>query len=405
MAIRTQNSQKIMVMVISVLLAFLLWLYVMGEKNPIQSKTIVDIPVKLVNTEAITKNNLVLFPNQKFAIDVQITGRAFEISKLTANDIKLEAQLTDQNKKGNNKVYIRFNKIQKKATIVAQKGQEYINVRIDKLVEKKVPVAVNVRGNVKAGYAYLKPIPRPTEVVISGPGSYVNEVLAAVGQISVNGNYANVSGSISLKPEDKNGKLVSNVNVVPTYIDTTVSIKPFKEVPIKISTYGIVDANKIIRSIKPQVERILLVGEHKYIDKLNEIKTTEVDLSQITKTTTMQLALDLPLGVEVIDDLNRINTVIIVENRVDKIMTLTPPIINKDSAYHYIISDEKISVILSGPESVMNTLNEKSVETYIDLNGYLEGTYEVPIIVNPIKDVEVRNISPLKTTVDITKKQ
>ena len=53
----------------------------------------------------------------------------------------------------------------------------------------------------------------------------------------------------------------------------------------------------------------------------------------------------------------------------------------------------------------MNTLSEKSVETYIDVNGYIEGTHEVPIIVNPIRDVEVRNISPLKTTVDITKKQ
>ena len=405
MAIKTQKSQKIMVVIISVLLAFLLWLYVMGEKNPIQSKSITGIPVKLINTEAIIKNNLVLSPNQKFFIDVQITGRAFEISKLTAKDIKLEAVLSAANKKGNNKVLVNFNNIQKNTNITAQKGQEFINVKIDKLVEKKVPVVVNVRGNVKAGYAYLKPLPRPTDVTISGPETYVDEVVAAAGQISVDENHANVSGSISLKPQDKNGELVSYVNVVPTYIDTTVSIKPSKEVPIKISTYGVTDANKIIRSIKPQIERILLVGEHKYIDKINEIKTTELDLSKITKTTTIQLALNLPVGVEVIDDLNRINTDVIVENRVDKILTIVPPIINKDSSYNYIVPDEKISVVLSGPESIINALNENSIETYIDVNGYLEGSHDIPVMISPIREVEVRNTSPLKITVDITKKQ
>jgi len=404
MAIKSEKNQKMMVVMISILLAFFLWLYVMGEKNPVQNKPITDVPITLTNLELVAQSNLALVPEQNFTLDLIVTGRAFDISKVTASDIKINADMGVSLKRGYNNIPIKIICSQKGVNVVSKNGLSYIKIKLDELAEKTVPVVVNIRGNVKDGYGYTKPLVRPSEVKVSGPTDYVDTVFTAVGEINISGNYTNISGSISLIPQDKNGIPVSHINISPKYVDATVSIKPSKEVPVKVNTYGTIANGKILGDIKAQLKSLVVIGDSKYLDKINEISTTALDLSKITNSCTIPLALNVPMGVNVVDGVDSINVDITVENKVEKTMNLPLTINNQSDNYDYNMLQQVVSVKLTGAANIINGLNEKNLNAFLDVGGFTEGSYTVPVTLNQIDSVEVSAITPENVTVVITKK-
>lgn len=404
MAIKSEKNQKMMVVMISILLAFFLWLYVMGEKNPVQTKVLTDVPVTLTNTDTIAKNNLSLVPDQAFLVDLNVTGRAFDISKLTTADIKVEANMDVNLKNGNNSIPIKINYAQRGISITNRKGSLFINVKLDDFSEKTVPVIVNVKGSVKDGFGYTRPIVRPSEVKISGPEEYVTKVLSVTGEITINGNYSNISGSIAVDPRDKDGTIIQNVNINPQYVDATVSIKPSKEVPIKINTYGDVGNGKVLKDIKSKISNIIIVGDKKYLDNISEINTTAFDLSKVTDSTTIHLALNLPMGVSTADGINSINVDLTVENKVEKVLDLPVNINSKSADYNYNLPYQNVNVRLAGPESIINAINDRNISAFVNVSGFTEGNYSLPVTISQIDGVEVVTLTPDKIDVEILKK-
>lgn len=88
-----KDKQQIMAIIASVFIAFLLWLYVIGERNPVQVRRIDDVPVTLLNTENIAQSNLSMLPNQTFTVNLTVKGRALDIFKVTKDDFVVEADL------------------------------------------------------------------------------------------------------------------------------------------------------------------------------------------------------------------------------------------------------------------------------------------------------------------------
>ncbi|WDC83616.1 hypothetical protein PL321_13355 [Caloramator sp. mosi_1] len=99
-----KDKQQIMAVTASIFIAFILWLYVMGEKNPVLVRTIEDIPVTLYNTENVVRSNLVMLPEQNFTINLTIKGRALDVFKVTKDDFKVEADMGGYLKRGDNNI-------------------------------------------------------------------------------------------------------------------------------------------------------------------------------------------------------------------------------------------------------------------------------------------------------------
>lgn len=404
MVIKSEKNKEIMVIVISILIAFLLWLYVMGEKNPMQTKIITDVPVVLTNSEVITQSNFALIPNQSFTVDLSATGRVMDISKLSPADIKVEADMSGYLKKGTNNIPIKIKSSAKGISVTGKNEISYINVRLDALAEKTVPVIVNVGGNVADGYGYNRPFVRPTEIKITGPATFVESISAVTGQIKIGGNYSNVSGSIPLTPQDKNGAPVLNVNVVPKYADVTVAIKPLREVPIKINTLSSIGSGKILMEIKSQLDKISIIGDKKYIDTISEIGTKPLNLSKVNASSTVKLFLNVPKGISIVGDVNSINVDLIVENKTEKVINIPISTLNENPDFNYIMNIDKVSANVVGASSIINTIDDTSFTATIDMSGFSDGTYILPITLSKIEGADIKTYSPDKVTVLINKK-
>lgn len=399
-----KDRQEVMAIIASIFIAFVLWMYVMGDKNPVQTKVIQGVDVTLTNIENIEQANLSLLPNQKFTVDLTITGRALDVFNAKPEDFRVEADMGGYLKKGDNNIPIEVKASPKGVQVVNKNTYIYIKVKLDLLVEKSVPININVTGSARTGYGYVQPVIRPSEALISGPATYVNSVASAFGTVDINNSQTDVSSSIPIKAIDREGRVVSYANVEPRYIDVFIPIRPSKTVPVAVKTTGNLPPDRILKYTKSKVESLVLLGDKKILDKINEIATVEYDISNLQTSTTKEVPLKIPEGISVFGGTKSINVDFVVENKIEKIIDVPVTFLNKNDSLNYSFEKDYISVNLVGAESIMDELDVKVVLATADLKELGEGSHSVPVKVEVPGNIEVKDYTPQKISVTVQKK-
>lgn len=403
-----KSRQEITVIIASVLLAFVMWIYAMTDKNPMERKTVENIPVQLVNTEALKQFNLALIPEQNFTVNLEISGKALDV--YAANNPTYFNIVADLNsvallKKGENNIPVEIiGKLPNGIQVENPTGAAlYIKVKLDALGTKSVGVNINFTGSVKEGFGYLDTVTSPTEVLVSGPESIVNSVNSLTGQIDINGKSNDVNGSIAIRPVDKNGNEVKYVSLERQVVNVSVPVKPAKEVSVVVKTTGSIGGNKILQKTNQSTDKVIIIGDRKYLDKVKEIETVPYDISKVKTTYTDTLSLKLPEGIEVFQDMNTLNVEFVVENIIEKTVKIPINIVNPRDGYSYSTSVSDVNITLRGAESILNSLDTSSISTIADVNNIDVGQHSLDLKINIPNGLSVVKTIPDKVSVTITK--
>ena len=84
-----------------------------------------------------------------------------------------------------------------------------ISVKVDKLVEKNIPVVVNYFGNLEENLILKKTVVNPTEVRIQGPERLINKLkFVETEKINIQGEEQSFYRDISLNIPYKNIKII-----------------------------------------------------------------------------------------------------------------------------------------------------------------------------------------------------
>lgn len=363
-----------------------------------QTRVIEDIPVILYNTENIERSNLVMLPNQKFSVNLKIKGRTLDVFKVTKDDFKVEADMGGYLKRGDNNIPIEVKKKPQGVEIVSEGIFPYIRVTLDNLIAKTFNANIKSTGIPKNDYNYSPPIVKPSEVIVIGPEEYVNRVRYVEGQIDITNLTQDTTNSVVIKPYDREGKVVPNLEVDPKYVDVFLSIKPIKDVPIKIVTKNSPPKGKVIKSIVAKEDKITIIGDKNILNKISEISTQAIDLSKINESTTIEVAINVPKGVNVKND--KVNVSINIENIIEKEVSIPVIIKNQKDQFVYTPSQNEIKVLVKAPEGKINQFDFKNVTVDVDVSELEEGQNTVKIDLVNLNDLQVLKIEP--DTIDVT---
>ena len=69
-----ERKEQLIIKICCVIAAFALWLFITGTENPLTSYKLQNVPVKLLNTDVLTRANLVLVPGQDLTTSLNIKG-------------------------------------------------------------------------------------------------------------------------------------------------------------------------------------------------------------------------------------------------------------------------------------------------------------------------------------------
>src|SRR5690554_2389588 len=177
------DNKKTMV-IISIAVAVLLWVFVITKENPKIFTPINDIPVELTNVESLEEKGLIISNPQEYTISIRVYGRKNQLFKIDKEAIRVEADLSRLNTKSTHFLPVSIFGIPPEIEI-SSKNPEAIEITLDQIVTKERDIKINIIGEPAEGMAYLYYISNPNKATLEGAETLLNKVSEVIAEVDI----------------------------------------------------------------------------------------------------------------------------------------------------------------------------------------------------------------------------
>lgn len=303
----SETWQRYSLMLVSLLIAVLLWVYV-NSATPQQDQEF-RVPLHVINMpeEMITEE----LPER---VSLRVQANNIRIAGLEAGDFRAVVDFSQANL-GENTLPITVSAPQ--GIQISQVIPSTITVNVDKLVQKQVPVQVFLRGTPQAGFTTGEPLLVPNAVLARGPSRLLDTIDQVPVTVNVEGANQNLDYSLPIALQQ--GQVILSPEVVRVVVPVNISV-PYKSVPVRANIIGqpAEDFEVAGTTVNPAVVQIYAPGE--ILGTINEISTRAVNVGGIRENIKRQIELQLPEGV-VLAQPNRVEVTVEVNKKPQ-----TPPV-------------------------------------------------------------------------------
>lgn len=409
----------------SLIVAFLLWLVVMAIENPEDRKTFYNIPVKLVNTEVLTDENMVyeVLDKSDTVRSVTIVAKKTIRDELSASDIVAEADFSKLTVA--NTVEIRFYSLRYNEEITSISGStEIVKLNIEDKKTKRLTLAVETTGEVESGYFINSISPDQNRIEVSGPESVVSKVAAARVKVDVTDSNGNISEYSDVILYDADGKEVSTENISLSVYSVLVKVEILdtKTVPLYYEVTGTpAEGYLFTGEIDSTPHMVLIGGSTETLANVTAIGIPAELLDITGRTENMQITIPvedyLPEGVVLADenfDKKAEVTVHIEEKASKTIMLPSEQIRIQGVPTGYAVeiehTTEEHELKLTGLKSELDVVNAVTLTGHISMNVLMQdrdwdtlptGVYETEVTFALSDNVQLA--APFKVRISITK--
>lgn len=266
---------------------------------------------------------------------------------------------------------------------------------------QEFPVTVVVLGEPALGYQLDAMDVSPDSVSVSGPESLVGEIEKIQAVVDIDGARESVAAQIELQALDESGNVISGLNIDPQSSNLNGKISQaggYRDVAVKVETTGLPASGFRVISItvNPPIVTLFSNDAQLVAGLPGFVSTEPLDLTDIEQNLETRLALDLPEGVTLQGELQNVEVVIGVAAIESSIpLGVQVEVIGLQNGMTVEVSPEIVSVILSGPLTLLGALQEGDVRLLIDVSDLEAGTHLlVPQAEILLDDVQVLSITP-----------
>ncbi|MBS4534130.1 hypothetical protein GOQ29_00700 [Clostridium sp. D2Q-14] len=389
--------------IVAVFFAFIMWAYVMSEVNPEIVKTISNVDVEILNESSLERDNLMLMELGEKSITVEVKGRRNNILGIGRDDITARIDLRGY-REGVNKVPIEITGTSNGE--IVNYYPKTIEVNIDKLIEKQMPISVNLSGEPKEGYADGEINISPDEVLVRGPRSIVNKVNKVMATVNIDEIEKDISTSVPMKLLNSDNEEITRLEKEPNTVNVEVSILKLKDVEIEPVIEGAPSDNYQLEDIEVSPKKITIKGSEDVVKDIDVVKTKPINISQENNSVENEVELELPEGVYLASDVKpKVTVNISKEERktfeFDK-EEIEGRNINEDYEFKLNESEngkDKIKITIIGQKNQIKDIEKEDLKVYMDLKDLSVGNHAVGIEVEFPDDIEIEEINP--DTLDI----
>ncbi len=260
--------------VISVLVAVILWMYVIGVRNPRVTVNIRNIPVQIVNVTGVSQRNLKVIEMSDTALDVKVAGRRADVAQVSSDDIKLTVDASSITSSGEYTLDV-SSETSVENVVVDEVSKQKIKLYVDQVITVEKVVKINVSGEPKTGYAVREATSNIDRVLIEGPRKLLETVDSANVTIDVTGADKEVVQICNVELYTVNGTLIemSYITLDNKSISVKVPVDKFRSIKI-VPNVKIDNPEKYMITAEP--DTVDVYGAKDIVDAVNQIETSNI---------------------------------------------------------------------------------------------------------------------------------
>jgi YbbR domain-containing protein len=291
-------------------------------------------------------------------------------------------------------------------SIISQSPETTV-IRMEQIITRDIPISVQVRGDVARGHRQGETRVEPEVVQITGPAPRVSELAEGRVTIFVDNVREDVTEERPPTFYDNDGNVASVVGLTVTPAEVVVIIPVielagFAEKPITVNWVGEPAPGYRLLDVKAEPTSLQVTGAPADLEGLR-IQTEPVDISGLDESVTIQVSLDLPEGIGLVEVQAIVVTVEIEPILTSDVVRRPVEIRALGEGLEAIVEPEQVRVFLFGPLPVLDSLAEDDIRVTVNLLNYVTGTHVVePFVSVDAEGIEIRSTQPAIVTVLIT---
>ena len=387
------KKSKLITMIISLLAAFLLWVYVVTIVNPEGEITLSDIPVSFSGEEVLREDQgFVITEGKDVTVTAHFSGKNSDLKKLEQYQEEIVA-VVDVSKVRSAKEYTLSydltlpNSVQQSAVTVFDRRPSTVSFTVQRLVSKPVEVVGDFsRVEIAEDYMLDSRSFDYETVTVEGPEDIVSTIQCAQVEMSRTNLDKSVTETLSFTLLDENGNAVdtSMLTTNTDRIEVTLNVVKYKTVPLDVEFIdgGGATGKDVSYEIDPPT--ITLSGDSTVLDTLNKIVLGNIDLASIKNSTEVKpFAIVIPDGAKNVSGEEQASVTIRIKNKETAVIRATNiAFINTPEGYTPNSVTQLVQVTVRASASDIDKISSSSLRVVADMTGCTQaGTYQVPVTI------------------------
>ncbi len=363
-------------LLISVLLAVIVWISATVTDDPNQQGVFSGIPLEIIGKSS----DLVLTNDVPDEVAATLNAPRSIWDQLNKNRGLIRAWIDLEDlAAGDHTLPVNIDIDLSPVRIISSEPDEIIVV-LEPFIEKQFEVQLTARGEPPLGYRKGEVEVSPEEVTISGPASAVNRVSQVIALLDVDGASQTVQTTVPVRAVDGNGADVGGVQISPKGVNATVPISilgGYKNVAVKLLATGQVASGYRLTSITVNPPTVTVFSsDPKLVNELpGFVETKPVDLNGLTDDSEFNVELDLPEGISLVSEPGVLVQIDIAPIEGNLKLTIPVEVLGLSPEFAAQISPPVIDIIVFGPLPVLDGLTSASFRAVVDLTNLTTGTY------------------------------
>ena len=379
-------------------LAVTIWIMAVNDTDPVNMRTYpqgIPIEVKGLSSDLVITNQLPSDVTVSLSAPTSLWQTLIDSPEL----IHASIHLTDL-EEGSYEIPVDV-KVDAKPVKVETIGPANLEVDLEPLYSKYLPIQLVQPSQPAVGYEAGEPVLSHDYATVNGPASQISKITEIRAIVDVSQANQDIDRNITLAAYDENGIVVENVTIDPEQVHVAIPITQrggYRNViVIPIVTGQVASGYQLTNKSVSPLTVTLYSADPSVVNNLpGYVETQPLNINGADKDITESLPLNLPVGVSIVGEstikisitISPIQGTITLDNSAVELVGLNPE-------YMVNISPEFVEVILSGPLPTLDDLNTSNVHVILDLTDLQPGTYQLkPRVEIDIPDLLVESIQP-----------
>ena len=390
-------KRKVFTALLSVIIAFGLWVYVVTVVSPESTKTYYNIPVVLEGESILTERGLMIIGGKDTTVTMEVYGNRTDLDKVNSGNITLIADLTRIDEAGAVELSYNYSfpgDVASNALSVQSRNPGTIRLEVADRITKEVPVQVNYVGDAPDGSMYLVDKENAAldnkTVLVTGPDMVIDQIDHAEIDVDLTGRTQSFVEAYpyTLCDTEGNGVDAALVTTNVGSISVELKIQYYKDIQLVVTLEdgGGATADTTTVEIEPQTIRVS--GNQKVLAKMTEINLGTINLGEETKDAVKTFEIVLDEGLTNLTGVTEANVSIsfpglaIREFAVNDIQALNVP----EGLVHELAA-KVLKVSVRGPVDVVNRMTMSDIGVTIDFADMSVGTatFKAEVVIDDTK--------------------
>lgn len=378
------QKNKLYSVILSVVVAFGLWLYVVNNVSQQADWKFYNIPVVREGEAVLSERNLMVTEVSVNAVSLHLSGTRDDLNKIDEKNTSVRIDLSTITEPGE-KIALNYkpsypSDVSSSDLEVIERNPSAIYVSVDYRRTLEIPVQVKWVGTRSENYIYDTEnavLDYPT-ITITGPAAVADMIHHAEVEVDLTGKVESISESFRYTLCDAEGNPVDAERITTNVEEVRLNaqIQRIKEMRLVADVIYGGGATALNTTVKIEPSTIRVSGGEAVLAELGDIYTVcTINLAEIEKSGGFEYTISLPDGVTNQTGVSGVTVKVSFAGLKTKEFTINNfEMLNVPDGLSAEIINANLTVKVRGPEAEISALTEEDITAVVDFSNAEVGT-------------------------------